>query len=228
MTVAANHRVAGPVDAPVEPPRVVRQRRMRPGLLGLAVLLIALGGLGAAFAVTSVRATGTYLAVARPVSVGTALTADDLRSVQVAGGVGLSPVPASKINDVLGKRAAVTLVPDTLITMEQLTDKPLLGPGQQQVAIGLKPNQVPAKELRPGDKVLLVSTPPQNASTTGDVRTSQTTRYEATVVDATEPDEKGPDRTTVVVYLALAGRDAPAVVTLAAQNRLAVILTGAA
>jgi hypothetical protein len=31
-----------------------------------------------------------------------------------------------------------------------------------------------------------------------------------------------------VVYLALAGRDAPAVVTLAAQNRLAVILTGAA
>lgn len=227
MTLAANHRVAGPVDAPVEPPRVVRQRRMRPGLLGLAVLLIALGGLGAAFAVTSVRATGTYLAVARPVSVGTALTADDMRSVQVAGGVGLSPVPASKINEVIGKRAAVTLVPGTLITMDQLTDKPLLGPGQQQVAIGLKPNQVPAKELRPGDKVLLVSTPPQNAST-GEVRTSQATRYEATVVDAAEPDEKGPDRTTVVVYLALAGRDAPAVVTLAAQNRLAVILTGAA
>lgn len=228
MSLAANHRVAGPVDAPVEPPRVVRQRRMRPGLLGLAVLLIALGGLGAAFAVTSVRATGTYLAVARPVSVGTALTADDLRSVQVAGAVGLSPVPASKINDVLGKRAAVTLVPDTLLTMKQLTDKPLLGPGQQQVAIGLKPDQVPAKELRPGDKVLLVSTPPQNTSTTGEVRTSQTTRYEATVVDATEPSEKGPDRTTVVVYLALAGRDAPAVVTLAAQDRLAVILTGAA
>jgi hypothetical protein len=229
MSVAANHRVAGPVDAPVEPPRVVRQRRMRPGLLGLAVLLIALGGLGAAFAVTSVRATGTYLAVARPVSVGTALTADDLRSVQVAGGVGLSPVAAGKINEVLGKRAAVTLVEGTLLTMGQLTDKPLLGPGQQQVAIGLKPNQVPAKELRPGDKVLLVSTPPQNASTTtGEARTSQTTRYEATVVDATEPDEKGPDRTTIVVYLALAGRDAPAVVTLAAQNRLAVILTGAA
>lgn len=228
MTVAANHRVAGPVDAPVEPPRVVRQRRMRPGLLGLAVLLIALGGLGAAFAVTSVRATGTYLAVARQVSVGTALTADDVRSVQVAGGVGLSPVPASKINDVLGKRAAVTLVPGTLITMDQLTDKPLLGPGQQQVAIGLKPNQVPAKELRPGDKVLLVSTPPQNSGATCEARPSQATRYEATVVDAAEPNDKGPDRTTVVVYLALAARDAPAVVTLAAQNRLAVILTGAA
>jgi hypothetical protein len=111
--------------------------------------------------------------------------------------------------------------------MEQLTDKPLLGPGQQQIAIGLKPNQVPAKELKPGDKVLLVSTPPQNTAT-ADERAAQTTRYEATVVDWLEPDEKGPDRNTIVVYLALANRDAPAVVTLAAQSRLAVILTGAA
>jgi hypothetical protein len=226
MTVAANHRLTGPVDAPVEPPRVVRQRRMRPGLLGLAVLLIALGGLGAAFAVTSVRATGNYLAVARPVSVGTALTTDDLRTVQVAGGVGLSPIAASDIDQVLGKRAAVTLVPNTLLTKDQLTEKPLLGPGQQQVAIGLKPTQVPAKKLRPGDKVLLVSTPPPNGS--NDDRPAQTTRYEAVVVDYAAPDEDGPDRNTIVVYLALATRDAPAVVTLAAQDRLAVILTGAA
>ncbi|NHW87563.1 flagellar biosynthesis protein FlgA, partial [Escherichia coli] len=57
MSVATRNG-ASPVDAPVTPPRVVRQRRVRPGLLGLAVLLIALGGLGSAFAVTSVRATG--------------------------------------------------------------------------------------------------------------------------------------------------------------------------
>lgn len=57
----ATRNATGPVDAPVSPPKVVRQRRVRPGLLGLAVLLIALGGLGAAFAVTSVRATGSYL-----------------------------------------------------------------------------------------------------------------------------------------------------------------------
>ena len=45
MTVASTRSVPGPVDAPVAPPKVVRQRRMRPWLLGLAVLLIALGGL---------------------------------------------------------------------------------------------------------------------------------------------------------------------------------------
>lgn len=226
MTLAANHRIDGPVSAPVEPPKVVRQRRMRPGLLGLAILLIALGGLGAAFAVTSVRATGSYLAVSRQVPVGTALSPDDLVSVQVAGGQGLKPVPAADIDKVVGLRAAVTLVPGTLLSMAQLTEKPLLGRGQQQVAVGLKPGQVPAKQMRSGDKVLLVSTPAQNAA--GDQRPNQVTRYEGTVVDATLPDEDEADRGTTILYVAVANRDAPAVVTLASQGRLAVILTGSA
>ncbi|WP_091653999.1 SAF domain-containing protein [Micromonospora pallida] len=191
---------------------------MRPGLLGLAVLLIALGGLGAAFAVTSVRATGTYLAVARPVEVGTVLSADDLMSVQVAGGQGLRPVPAGEIDDVIGKRAAVTLTPGTLVTQAQLTDKPLLGTGQQQLALGLKPSEVPARTLRPGDKVLLVSTPEK--STDGRTTTS-VTRFTATVIDSDRPESS-----TVVVYLAVAVRDVPAVVALAAEQRIALVLTG--
>lgn len=226
MSLATNHKVGGPVAAPVEPPKVVRQRRMRPGLLGLAILLVALGGLGAAFAVTSVRATGSYLAISREVSVGAELTADDVVAVQVAGGQGLSPVSAGDVDKVIGKRAAVTLVPGTLLTMDQLTDTPLLGPGKQQVAIGLKASQVPAKQLRPGDEILLVSTPAQNAASTD--RPSQTTRYEGTVVDTMVPDEDEADRGTTVLYVAVASRDAAAVVTLAAQDRLAVILTGSA
>jgi hypothetical protein len=217
MTATAT-RNAHPVDAPVEPPRVVRQRRTRPGLLGLAVLLIALGGLGAAFAVTSVKATGSYLAVARPVAVGAALTADDLTAVQVAGGQGLAPVPASARNQVVGLRAATALTPGTLLTMAQLTDKPLLGPGQQQVALGLEQSRVPAKRLNPGDKVLLVGTPERD-----DDRPAAVTRYDATVIDSAAPD-KG----STVIYLAVDARDAAAVVLLAAAERIAVVLTGAA
>ncbi|MBQ0991530.1 SAF domain-containing protein [Micromonospora sp. PSH03] len=209
-----------PVDAPVNPPTVVRQRRVRPGLLGLAVLLIALGGLGAAFAVTSVRATGSYLAVARPVEVGREISAADLVTVQVAGGQGLRPVPAARLDEVVGKRAAVALLPGTLLTLGQVTDDPLLGPGQQQIALGLKTAQVPARELHPGDKVLLVSTPDNNAD--GDTAAAGT-RFAATVIDMVSPatDDK-------VLYLALLIRDVPAVVALAAQERLAVVLTEAA
>ncbi|WP_329017477.1 SAF domain-containing protein [Micromonospora rifamycinica] len=213
MSLATRNGI--PVDAPVTPPKVVRQRRTRPGLLGLAVLLIALGGLGAAFAVTSVRATGSYLAIARPVEVGRVLTADDLVSVQVSGGAGLSPVPAKKRDEVVGKRAAVSLVPGSLLTMAQLTDAPLLGQGQQQIALGLEPSKVPARKLHPGDKVLLVSTPDEDAD-----NQPSTTRFTATVIDAVTPENDD-----VVVYLALAVRDVPAVVVLAAQDRIALVLT---
>ncbi|MGI5211388.1 SAF domain-containing protein [Plantactinospora sp. CA-290183] len=191
---------------------------MRPGLLGLAVLLIALGGLGSAFAVSSVRATGNYLAVARAVPVGTALSADDVVTVQVAGGQGLAPVPADRLGEVLGKRATVTLTPGTLLTMAQLTDKPLLGPGQQQVSVGLKPSEVPAKKLRPGDKVLLLSTPGRDTEAG-----APATRFQATVIDMATPAAN-----SVVLYLALAVRDVPAVVSLAASDRIAVVLSAAA
>ncbi|MFC4089046.1 SAF domain-containing protein [Micromonospora sp. GCM10011541] len=209
-----------PMDAPVAPPKVVRQRRVRPGLLGLAVLLIALGGLGAAFAVTSVRATGSYLAVARPVEVGRQLSAADLVAVQVSGGQGLAPVPARRLDEVVGLRAAVSLTPGTLLTRAQLTDDPLLGPGQQQIALGLEPSHVPARRLHPGDKVLLVSTPDANAE--GPAR-SGGTRFEATVIDTATPENDD-----VVVYLALAVRDVPAVVVLATDDRIALVLTEAA
>ncbi|MFI6782554.1 SAF domain-containing protein [Micromonospora sp. NPDC050276] len=216
----ATRNGTGSVDAPINPPKVVRQRRVRPGLLGLAVLLIALGGLGAAFAVTSVRATGSYLAVARPVEVGREISAADLITVQVAGGQGLRPVPAGRLDEVVGKRAAVALVPGTLLTLGQVTDDPLLGPGQQQIALGLKTAQVPARELHPGDKVLLVSTPDNKAD--GDTAAAGT-RFSATVIDMVSPanDNK-------VLYLALLTRDVPAVVALAAQQRVAVVLTEAA
>ncbi|AEB42238.1 MULTISPECIES: SAF domain-containing protein [Micromonospora] len=220
MSVATRNGPS-PVDAPVAPPKVVRQRRVRPGLLGLAVLLIALGGLGSAFAVTSVRATGSYLAVARTVEVGSVVSASDLVSVQVAGGQGLDPVPAGRLADVVGMRAAVSLAPGTLLTMAQLTDQPLLGPGQQQIALGLRTAQVPAPKLRPGDQVLLVSTPRDDSSSGS---SSGVTRFTATVTDAVSTD----GRDEVVVYLALAVRDVPAVVAMAAQDRIAVVLTKAA
>lgn len=218
MSVAT--RNGTPMEAPVAPPRVVRQRRIRPGLLGLAVLLIALGGLGSAFAVTSVRSTGSYLAVARPVDVGDQLTTDDLVTVRVSGGRELRPVPASRLKEVLRLRAAVRLAPGTLLTPNQLTDAPLLGPDQQQIALSLDRGRVPARELHPGDKLLLVSTPDRSA---GGTTANGGTRFPAVVIDSVDQDNND-----VVVYLALAVRDVPAVVALGAADRVALVLTEAA
>jgi hypothetical protein len=154
------------------------------------------------------------------VPVGAILTADDVTRVEVAGGQGLAPVAASRLDEVIGKRAAVSLTPGTLLTAGQFTDQPLLGPGQQQVAIDLDVAAVPAKELRPGDKLLLIGLPDKNSTGGGD---TGTTRFETTVIDTSNPDTS-----TVVVYLALAVRDVPAVVALNAADRIAVVLTATA
>jgi hypothetical protein len=218
MTIAVTRDTSGPVDASIEAPRVVRQRRIRPGLLGVAVLLIALGGLGAAFAVMSVRSTGSYLAVVRPVPVGSTLFPEDLTTVEVAGGQGIRPIPAARRESVMGLRAAVTLVPGTLLTDAQLTREPPLGPGQQQIGLGLKPSQIPARHLNPGDKVQVVGTPPKD-----DTGQAAVTRYDATVIDTLAQD-----RSNAVLYLAVQARDAAAIVLLAGADRVAVVLNPAA
>ena len=221
MSLRDAQRDPAPVDAPVNPPKVVRQRRVRPGLLGLAVLLIALGGLGAAFAVTSVRATGSYLAVARPVEVGREISAADLVTVQVAGGQGLRPVPAGRLDEVVGKRAAVALLPGTLLTLATGHRRPAARPRPAaDRARPRRPRQVPARELHPGDKVLLVSTP-DAAPTRHRRRRPPGSRPPSSTWSAPATDD-------VVLYLALAARDVPAVVALAAQDRIAVVLTEAA
>jgi hypothetical protein len=209
---------------PVAAPRVIRQRRFRGGALALAVLFVAVGGLLAGFAFVATVRTQDVLAVARPVQAGSQIVAADLTTVQINDAPGLAPVPAGQVGQVVGKRAAVSLVPGTLLTARQLTDQALVRPGQRQVGVGLSPNRLPARTLHPGDRVQLVSTPADNAAVSGTPTAGPPEKFDATVVDmsvSTNPSSAG----NVVVYLAASELEAPRVVTLAAQGRLAMVLT---
>lgn len=212
---------AGPVDAP----RVVRQRRIRAGALGLAVLLVALGGVLAGMAFVAAARTQECLAVTRAVSAGTALSAADLTVVEVTVPPGLTPVPAGDLPQVLGKRAAVSLTQGSLLTAGQVTDQSLVGSGRYQVGVGLPPDRVPARTLHPGDEVVLVTTADQSPVTAAHTNGQQdqvevAEKFDATVVDV---GPLGVDN-TVVVYLAVRELEAPRVVALAAQDRIAMIL----
>lgn len=225
MTRAVPQVPPAPVNAgPVAAPRVLRQRRVRAGHLGLAVLLVALGGLLAGFAFVTVASTQDYLAVSRQVPIGAVITNNDIAVVQLPASPGLKPIPAAQIRRVVGKRAAVTLVPGSLLTFQQLTDQILVGPGQRQVAVGLKPERLPAKRLNPGDQVTLVSTAPTNpiAGSSSSTATTAQERFNATVVDSGNVNND----TVTVVYLAVAEFEAPRIVNLAAEGRLAMVKAG--
>jgi len=213
----------GPEVGAIAAPRIVRQRRVRAGHLGLAVLLVALGGLLAGFAFLASARVADCLAVARPVRAGTLITAADLTTVQINAAPGLAPIPAAQRQKVIGQRAAVTLVAGTLLTRAQLTSEPLVGPDQRQIAIGLKPERVPARALHPGDAVQLVVTPARvaGAANSAAIVTTPPETVPAVVVDTRPPATDG----SIVVYVAVAEQDAPRLAGLAVDGRIAMVLT---
>src|SRR5215211_4901335 len=71
------------------PPR----RRRRPALLTLAVAMVVLGALGAAYLATSLGQTSPVIAVAREVPWGQAVTAADLVEARVSVDPALQPIP---------------------------------------------------------------------------------------------------------------------------------------
>jgi hypothetical protein len=204
-----------PAAGPIAAPRVINQRRVRAGSLALATMLLALGAALSGLALVSVARTANYLAVAKAVPIGAEIVAEDLKTVELRLGSGLSAIPARDINAVVGKRAAVALVPGTLLVRDALTDKELIGPGQAQIGLGVKKANLPATSLHPGDSVLIVAintNKPENDTTPPQ-------QFPATVVDANEASNTIDD--TVLIHLAVAVELAP---TIVAFDDVALVL----
>jgi hypothetical protein len=198
---------------PVPVPRIVGNRRIRTGGIALATMLLALGAALSGIALVSVSKTSAYLSVKVPVSVGSQISAADLTSVQLSGGGGLTLIPATDINSVVGRHAAVSLVPGTLLSPAQLTDKALVGAGQAQIGLGVGASNLPAAHLSPGDQILLV---PLGA---GAAKASQPS-YSATVIDVSASGSDG----GLVMHVAVDADLAPTIVTLNASGGLGVVL----
>ncbi|SNR79338.1 SAF domain-containing protein [Blastococcus mobilis] len=211
-TAAAN----GLPRAPALPPP---RRRRRPALLALAVAMVVLGALGAAYLATALGQTSPVIAVAREVPWGQQITAADLVEARVSADPALQPIPYAERNQVVGMVAGTTLTPGSLLTREALTDQPLPPPGQQLVGVGVSAVQLPATPLRPGDDVLLV--PVAGGGDAGESAASGTPRtVEATVVQAGSP---GTDGLRVVDVLVDAA-DGPDVAARAAAGLIAIVV----
>jgi SAF domain len=212
---------SAPTAAPIPIPKLAPQRRWRPGLVALAVALVATGGLSAAYAITLVGSTDSYLAISRPVAAGTQITLADLATVRISSDPTLRPLSASRRGEVIGKYAAVRLFRGELLTQEQITDVPIGGSGTYLVSIGLSQSKVPAQRVQPGAKVVLVATPAATFSQDDKV-TAPPQTFNGIVSDVSTPSQNG----TVYVNVAVAQTDGAQVATLAAADRIVIVLAG--
>ena len=199
--------------APLAP---LPKSRRRPALLALGAGLMGIGVLTGAWLVNGAGDRQSVLAVARTVQFGAVITADDLTRAEVSLDPAVSTVPARDIGQIVGRVAATDLTPGSLLTRSAVTDVAPPTRGQVLVAIALPTSRMPAGSLQPGDRVLVVDTPPAG----GDAPTLPPTTIAATVVRLGPPDLNG----MTVVDVTVASADGPALAARSATGRIALVL----
>jgi len=190
--------------------------RRRPLLFALMTALVAVGGLGAAYAYTSVSDTREVLAVARDVARGETIEPGDLTVVRVSVDPVLTPIAGSERSSMVGSRAAVDLWSGTLLTEQAVTAHLVPGAGESLVGVSLTPAQMPSEPLRSGDSVRIVSTPGDQGEITDDDPVTIT----ATVVGVTRAEETGETVVDVAVPVGVSADLA----ARAATGRVALVL----
>ena len=93
-------------------------------LVAVGVVVMVGFGLVSVWLQASAGRRSEVLAVARPVPAGAQVAAEDLKVVRISTDSSLRPLPAAQRDRVVGQTAAVTLVPDTLVSQSQLQADP--------------------------------------------------------------------------------------------------------
>lgn len=162
------------------------------------------------------------LVVAQPVAAGQVLSDADLGVARVSTGGGLDPVLSGAEPTVVGRRAAVPLVPGALLVAADVGSAPPVAAGSDVVAVGLKAGAYPP-EVSPGDRVEVV---PVTSSPSGDGSApSSGTPVDATVL-AVDLGSSGSD-TPTVFSLQVGKGDASEVASLAAAGQASLVELGA-
>jgi hypothetical protein len=193
--------------------------------MALGMLLVL--GCALAFGVVSTRLgeRQSVLAVARQVPAGDALDAADLVTVHVTVDPGLRPIPAIEQPRVVGRPAAVPLVPGTLLTPADLGVSSMLASDQAVVALALKAGRFPPA-LASGARVLVADTGAAGGSAPGDgsaaVLAETPLAESATVVGIQRPADATQD--TTVVSLQVSRSSASRLAAAGAADRVALVL----
>ncbi|MEU0413867.1 SAF domain-containing protein [Streptomyces griseorubiginosus] len=196
-------------------------RRRRPGVIALSLALIAAGGAGVAVLLLQVGNRTEVVTVVRDVQVGQVVTEDDLGKASIALDPSVQAVRGTDMDSVVGKRAAVELKPGSLLAPAQVTKDSLVKAGEQLVPIGLKPEQVPATALVPGQKVQLVHVPAQGQADTDKTSNTPPETIDGRVVKASGA---APGTGIVVVDVATTADEGPRAAAWVSAGTLRLVL----
>ena len=100
----------------------------------------------------------SVVVITTPVSQGQRITAGQLGVAEISSSGPVSSIPASEIDEVVGRYAVTAMQPGSLVAVSDVTDTSPLAQGQAVVGVALKAGQLPATGVEPGDRVMVVQT----------------------------------------------------------------------
>jgi len=140
----------------------VKIKRRNAFALAIVVLILAVGG--AVALVNAVRATTSVLIVARTITQGHVITAEDLRSTTLNADAKIPTILASAKASTVGRKVTTALPAGSILSPDELTDTVTPASGQAVVGVTVTPAQMPSEQLVPGDKIRVVDTPGDNGA----------------------------------------------------------------
>jgi hypothetical protein len=190
-------------------------------MAALAVLLIVGGALVSAYLVMASGQRTPVIRVGHQVAAGQRIPIDALEEVEVSAAADLDVIPWSDRDKVTRTYATVTLVKGALLTNGMISGSESVSKGTVVIGLALKPGQLPAGGLQPGDRVALYAVAADG--TTGG-QDGSLLAPEATVFDVRQPGENDVESDQVQVSVAVPPDQAPQVTEAASSGGIAVAL----
>ena len=215
---------AGPAGR-FEPGRVADTRHRNPTWIVAGVLLVILSALGGVLLFTSNDERVAILVAARDIEPGAAVTDDDLRIERVALDGGVRSIPASRADELVGKRATGRIPGGTMLAPLMFDTELPLGPDEVVVGAALDPGEAPLMLVEVGATVELLDVRTTTAAdaASGSAAAEVATSLGTGTVWAVEPIATGQLWLSVRVE-----RSVALVASVASANdRLRVVLIGA-
>lgn len=180
------------------------------------ILFVVVAVLGAAYLYMAKGQTSEVLVLQEPVAEGQVLQEEALRTAQVSGVS--DAVPVGQLSTVVGKRAAVALVPGQVLTNAALTAQTVPGPDERVVAVQLEAGRVPAT-LTAGTQVEVLAVPP-----VGDVGDTQELELPDVITDEAQVYAvQGTAAGSKVISLVVPDTDAEELAAYSAAGRVTVV-----
>lgn len=209
----------------------VRLRRGRINVL-VGLVLIALGGLLGRTVIQSLNRADDVIAVRSTIYRGQQIQLADLTDARAVKDSAVITVPASRKQELIGKRAKTDLPAGSFLSPASVTDLPFPAKGQAVVGLPLTTTQMPTTTLHSGDQVDLITTP-----RSGDDPTKVAPkRTRVTVRSVTRPGTTNQSTSTaitantgrVILDVTVSAKYAPTLVARAATGRLSLVLVSGA